>query len=67
MKAIAVSRDLIGMGLTHGTKVRIEGLPGKYVVRDKMHRRWTRRIDIYMGDDVEAARNWGKREVRIRW
>jgi 3D (Asp-Asp-Asp) domain-containing protein len=67
MKAIAVSRDLIGMGLTHGTKVRIEGLRGKYVVRDKMHSRWTKRIDIYMGDDVEAAKKWGKREVEIRW
>lgn len=67
MKAIAVSRDLIGMGLTHGTTVKIQGLPGVYVVRDKMNKRWKRRIDVYFGDDVEAALNWGRRKVRISW
>jgi 3D (Asp-Asp-Asp) domain-containing protein len=66
MKAIAVSRDLIGLGMTHGTEVRIEGLPGVYVVRDKMHRRWREKIDIYM-EDREAAREWGRRVVTIRW
>ena len=67
MRAIAVSRDLLELGLTRGTRVRIEGLPGEYRVLDKLARRWTRRIDIYMGNDVEAARSWGKREVRISW
>jgi len=59
MRAIAVSRDLINKGLTHGTKVKIEGLPGVYVVRDKMAARWRNKIDIYMGKDVSAARDWG--------
>jgi 3D (Asp-Asp-Asp) domain-containing protein len=67
VKAIAVSRDLIELGLVRGTRVRIEGLPGEYAVLDKMARRWRRKIDIYMGDDVEAARAWGVREVRIHW
>ncbi len=67
MKAIAVSRDLIALGLGHGVEVEIEGLPGTYTVRDKVHRRWTRRIDIYMGKDVQAAREWGKRTVTIHW
>jgi len=67
MKVIAVSRDLIPMGLTHGVKVRIGGLSGTYTVMDKLHKRWTRRIDIYMGNDVKAAKEWGKREVTIRW
>ena len=31
MKCIAVSRDLIGMGLDHDTQVRIHGLEGIYV------------------------------------
>lgn len=66
MKAIAVSRDLIELGLDHGTEVKIEGLPGTYVVRDKMHRRWRRKIDIYM-EDADAAREWGLRAVTIRW
>lgn len=67
MKAIAVSRDLIAMGLDHGVEVEIEGLPGVWVVRDKMAKRWRRKIDLYMGNDVEAARQWGKRTLIIRW
>jgi len=67
MKAIAVSRDLLELGLTRGTRVRIESLPGEYAVLDKMAKRWRRKIDIYMGVDVEAARAWGVREVRIHW
>jgi len=67
MKAIAVSRDLIALGLTHGVKVRIDGLPGKYTVMDKTHKRWKRRIDIYMGNDLKTAKQWGKRDVTIRW
>ena len=67
MKAIAVSRDLIDDGLTHGTEVTIEGLPGTYIVRDKMNKRWNDKIDIYMGLDEEAAKEWGKRTVTISW
>jgi 3D (Asp-Asp-Asp) domain-containing protein len=67
MKAIAVSRDLIELGLTHGVEVGIEGLPGKYVVRDKMAKRWSRKIDIYMGEDVERALRWGRQKVTIQW
>ena len=65
MKAIAVSRDLIEMGLTHGTEVKIEGLPGKYIVLDKMNKRWKRKIDIYMGNDLTKAREWGIRTVKV--
>lgn len=67
MKAIAVSHDLIARGLERGAKVRIEGLPGDYTVLDRLPRRWNKRIDIYMGKNVRAARAWGKREVEIRW
>ncbi|MEM1089808.1 MAG: hypothetical protein AAGB27_07005 [Pseudomonadota bacterium] len=67
MKAIAVSRDLLDMGLGHGSTVTIDALPGKWQVLDKMNRRWTRKIDIYMGEDVEAARTWGRRKVTIRF
>ena len=67
MKALAVSRDLIDSGLTHGRQVQIDGLPGTYTVRDKMHWRWQRKIDIYMGTDVEKAREWGIKEVTITW
>ncbi|WP_367270023.1 3D domain-containing protein [Salinisphaera sp.] len=68
MNAIAVSRDLIKKGLTHGTKVRIKGLPGVYIVRDKMASRWKNKIDIYMGRDVTAALEWGVRhDIEIEY
>jgi 3D (Asp-Asp-Asp) domain-containing protein len=67
MKVIAVSRDLLEEGLARGTRVRIEGVPGEWRVLDKMPRRWKRKIDLYMGEDVEAARAWGVRRVRIHW
>ena len=67
MKCIAVSRDLIQMGLKHNTEVTIEGLPGTYVVLDKMDKRWEKKIDIYMGNDKEAALQWGKKQVTLSW
>ncbi|MGB1581626.1 MAG: 3D domain-containing protein [Nevskiales bacterium] len=71
MKAIAVSRDLLDMGLTRGSRVWISGLgndlEGEYVVLDKMNKRWKKRIDVYMGEDVKAALRFGKREVVLRY
>lgn len=67
MKAIAVSRDLIDEGLGHMTEVEIDGFEGTYIVRDKMAQRWEKKIDIFMGRDVERAREWGKRTVTIHW
>jgi 3D (Asp-Asp-Asp) domain-containing protein len=67
MKVIAVSRDLLEIGLTRGAEVEIDGISGTYRVLDKMGRRWVKRIDIYMGDDVQAAREWGVRKVRIHY
>jgi len=65
MKSIAVSRDLIKMGLTHNTMVRIDTFSDTFYVKDKMHRRWRNRIDVYMGKDVKKAREWGKRKLII--
>ena len=67
MKYIAVSRDLLAMGLTHNTPVAIKGLNGLYIVKDKMNRRWRNRIDIYMGEDVQAAKKWGRKRVTITY
>ena len=67
MKAIAVSNDLLELGLERGQRVRILGLDGEYVVADRMSHRWERKIDIYMGNDVKAARHWGVRDVEIAW
>ena len=67
VNAVAVSEDLVSLGLTRGTRVRIEGMKNEYVVLDKMPARWKKLIDIYMGNDVKAARAWGKRDVKIYW
>jgi len=67
MKSIAVSRDLLKLGLTNGTKVKILGLKGEYVVLDKMNKRWKRKIDIYMGCNLQKARRWGVRHATIIW
>ncbi|MCF6206501.1 MAG: LysM peptidoglycan-binding domain-containing protein [Sulfurovum sp.] len=68
MKVIAVSRDLLyKYGMKNGTKVKISGLPGIYRVRDKMNKRYKRRIDIYMGTNRRKALRWGRRSVVIYW
>ena len=67
VKVIAISPDLSSLGLRRGTRVWIEGLPGEYVVLDMMPAQWKRHIDIYMGDDVKAARSWGRRKVKVWW
>ena len=67
MKVIAVSRDLIGLGLVHNTDVTIDRLQGKYKVLDKMNKKWKMKIDIYMGTDIKAAKKWGKKRVKINW
>lgn len=67
LKYIAVSRDLLRLGLKHNTPIKIEGLEGVYLVKDKMHSRWENHIDIYMGIDVNAAKQWGRRQVCIEY
>jgi 3D (Asp-Asp-Asp) domain-containing protein len=67
VRVIAVSPDLLAKGLKRGQRVRIQGLKGEFVVLDKMPRRWTNRIDIYMHKDIRAAKKWGKRRVKMSW
>ena len=68
MKIIAVSRDLLTRyGLRNGTRIRIGGLRGYYIVRDKMNKRFRKRIDIYMGVNRRRALRWGRRSVVIYW
>ncbi|WKD49169.1 3D domain-containing protein [Microbulbifer spongiae] len=64
-KVIAVSRDLEKHGLTNGAKVKIEGLPGTYTVRDRMNKRFRNRIDVWMEKDIKKARAWGKKKLKI--
>ena len=64
---IAVSRDLLTLGLVHNTPVKIEGFKETFLVKDKMNKRWKNRIDIYMGVDVKKAKEWGKQKVTISY
>jgi 3D (Asp-Asp-Asp) domain-containing protein len=60
---LAVSPDLLRDGAVRfGDQVRIEGR--LYVVEDTMHRRWRRRVDVWMPSRGEARR-WGVRRVRM--
>lgn len=68
MKAIAVSRDLLRKyGLKRNDRVKISGMDGEFVVLDKMHKRWTKKIDIYMGKDRHKALKFGRKDVTIKW
>lgn len=67
LRYIAVSRDLLDSGLVYNTKVKIEGFDSLFTVKDKMNKRWRKRIDIYMGTDVQKAKKWGKKEVNIEY
>ena len=66
--SIAISRDLLDSGLTHGTMVKIYGYREKFVVNDKMNRRYRKKIDIHFGKDIKAAKEFGiKRNLQICW
>lgn len=65
--SIAISRNLITLGLKHNTPVKIEGFDRIFLVNDKMHRRWRNRIDIYMGTDIQKAKAWGKQKLTIQY
>ena len=67
LKWIAVSRDLLKKGLGYNTMVKIDSFEGVYLVKDKMHSRWKNRIDIYMGENVDKAKDWGRRKVTIKY
>ncbi len=67
LRYIAVSRDLIDSGLVHNTKVKLQGFDSLYTVKDKMNKRWQKRIDIYMGKDIKKAKAWGRQQLTIEY
>ncbi|WP_249356345.1 3D domain-containing protein [Maribacter sp. ACAM166] len=67
LKWIAVSRDLLNRGLAYNTMVKIDTLEGIYIVKDKMHSRWKNRIDVYMGENINDAKEWGRRKITIKY
>jgi 3D (Asp-Asp-Asp) domain-containing protein len=67
MRALAVSQDLFGAGLSFGTRVRVEGMEGEWTVLDRMPVGRRRSIDLYFGLDEAAALRFGKQRLRIEW
>ena len=67
MRCIAISRDLMALGIGHNTSVKIEGLDSIFLVKDKMHRRKRNQIDIYMGLDIAKAKEWGVKKLKIQY
>lgn len=67
MQCVAVSRDLLQLGVGHRTSVHLDGIGGPYLVLDKTNKRFTRRVDVYFGVDVEAAREFGVKETTMYW
>lgn len=65
---IAVSRDLLRDGLKYGDVVELicpsdSTINGHYEIHDCMNKKWTRRIDILMPDDVKYGK-WENVEIR---
>ncbi|WP_276392078.1 hypothetical protein [Eudoraea chungangensis] len=67
MKCIAVSRDLLNMGIKHNSRVKISGLQGIYLVKDKMNKKWKKKIDIFMGTNIQKAKEWGSQKVILQY
>lgn len=63
--SVAVSRDLVKLGLKRNTPVLIEGFTDTFLVKDKMNARFKRHIDIYMGKDLFKAREFGRCRLKI--
>jgi len=63
---IAVSRDLLDeLGLVMGERVFIPGY-GMFEIRDKMNKRYRRRVDIWMADRT-AAELHGVKQGLLYW
>lgn len=65
---IALSRDLLreytpGAPFRYGDRVFIDG-HGEFIVEDTMHQRWTRRVDLWAKNDLDAI-HFGRRRGRL--
>ena len=64
---IAVSRDLEKLGFTFGTKVCVYdagALSGEWTVQDRMNKRWTKRIDFLVNEDITGGK-WNNIKIEI--
>ena len=58
-RIIAVSRDLEKIGFRMNTVVAVSNagqMNGIYIIRDRMNRRWKKRIDFLVNEDVRGGK-----------
>jgi 3D (Asp-Asp-Asp) domain-containing protein len=66
-RIIAVSRDLEKIGFTMGTYVCVENagtMNGVWVIRDRMNKRWKKRIDFLVPISIELGK-WNNVDIRV--
>lgn len=64
---IAVSRDLEKLGFTFGAKVCVQGageMDGIWYVEDRMNKRWTKRIDFLVNEDMQYGK-WDNVKISV--
>ena len=62
MKYIAVSRDLLKIGLKHNTPIKIEGFDSIYLVKDKMNARWEKTHRYLYGNGCKSGKKLGQKK-----
>lgn len=59
----AISRDLEQRGLRFGDRIHLIGI-GDYAVTDRMHEKWTKRVDVFFKDHKKAML-FGKKRAHL--
>jgi len=66
-RIIAVSRDLEKIGFTMNSEVCVTNagkMNGVWVIRDRMNKRWTKRIDFLVNTRIVAGK-WDEAKIRL--
>ena len=64
-KIVAVSRDLFKKLKNKKITLKIGNKTYKVIVKDTMHHRWRKRVDLYFYTDKQGMRKFGKRKGKI--
>ena len=66
-RIIAVSRDLERLGFVMNAKVLVENageMNGIWTIRDRMHRRWTKKIDFLVDKSMKGGK-WENAKISL--
>ena len=64
---VAVSRDLEAQGFKMGSKILVKGTgiyDGVWTIKDRMNRRWKRKIDFLVNEDVKLGK-WENLKITL--